>query len=284
MNAHRLTALTVALVGASLLAPAVAHADAPYDEGPYDEGAHDGGADYDDAGEPTAVEKARAADASIDRGFLTSHAETIGAGNWSINSYELFFLGVTHAFTDDFQIAFTTALPVVEDFPFFLAISPKFVLHRSASTVVALRGLIWWGTLVGDDDGGLGTFNGGVNLDHYFDGDGRFALHASVSLGGAFGTGIGSDDFTVGSGVLFQIEGGFSLALGRVLKLLFEVQTFALNTNDGFEFAPIVLLNYGIRFFGEDLAADLGFFKPIGDTGDDPFIMGFPFVAFSARL
>lgn len=279
MNARCLNALVVAFATSALLAPTAAHAEEPYADEPYDDAA------YEDTREPTAAEKARAADASIDRGFLSSHAETIGAGNWSINSYELFFLGVTHAFTDDFQIAFTTALPVVEDFPFFLAISPKFVLHRSASTVVALRGLIWWGTLVGDDDdGGLGTFNGGVNLDHYFDDDGRFALHASVSLGGAFGTSIGSDDFTVGSGLLLQIEGGFSFALARVLKLLFEVQTFALNTNDGFEFAPIVLLNYGIRFFGEDLAADLGFFKPIGDTGDDPFIMGFPFVAFSARL
>ena len=64
-------------------------------------------------GSPTAL--ARGRDASIDRGFLTAHAETIGEGQWAFNAYELIFIGLTYGFTDDIQASISTLLPIVED-------------------------------------------------------------------------------------------------------------------------------------------------------------------------
>jgi len=271
MNPRR--ALLATLLIATLLAPSAAFADVPLEPS------------EPAASELTPAERARAADAAIDRGFVSSHAETIGGGNWSINVYQLFFLGVTHAFSDDFQVALTTSLPVFRDFPFLIALSPKGVVYRSPNTVVAVRGLVWWGTILGGGgDGGLGAFSAGLVIDQYLDPGGRIALHASLSAGGAFGTNLGSSGFELGSGVLLQFDVGLSVAVARIVKLVVEAQTFAANVGDGFRFAPVALINYGIRFFGEDLAADLGFFRPVGDIGDDPFILGFPFVAFSARF
>lgn len=229
----------------------------------------------------TAAELAQDRDASIDRGFLTAHADTIGAGNWAINSYELFFLGVSYAPTEDFEIALSTALPVAEGFPIFLSLAPKYVFYRAPDTVVAVRGTFWYGSVVGEDDS-IGAFNVGVLLDQYLDHDGRFALHASLSAGSVFGV-FDSDDFELADGALFQLDLGITLGVAQVAKLLVEAQIFAASTKDGFEVAPVVLLNYGIRFHGKTLAADLGFIRPIGDV-DSGLILGLPFVAFSARF
>ncbi|MFO0751631.1 MAG: hypothetical protein U1F43_39090 [Myxococcota bacterium] len=232
-----------------------------------------------DSGTP--AERARDHDASIDRGFLTPHAETIGAGNWAINSYELLFLGLTYAPSDDFEIALTTSLPVAEGFPILLSLAPKYVFYRSPDTVVAVRGLLWYGSTLGEDDS-LGSFSAGIVIDQYLDQRGRFALHASLSAGGAFGS-FDSSELTVASGALFELDLGVTLGVASVAKLLVEAQIFAGKTDDAFRVAPVVLLNYGIRFHGKGLAADLGFIRPVGDVESD-LILGLPFVAFSARF
>ena len=229
-------------------------------------------------------EGARARDASIDRGLLTSHAETLGEGLWSINSYELFMLGVTYGITDDVQVNVTTSLPVVEDMPLWLILSGKAVLYRDPMTVVAARAHFMYMTSLSDsDDDAIGVFGAALLVDRYLDGRGRFAVHAGLGVHGAFGVGFDGAGVSVGHGAAFTLEGGFSLGLSRNVKLLVELQVPAASNGHDFEFAPFSLLNYGVRFHGGELAADLGFARPLG-TDDDPFVLGFPFVAFSARF
>jgi len=233
---------------------------------------------------PPAADAARSRDASIDRGFLTSHAETIGEDRWSINSYELVLLGVTYGVTNDFQLSLMTTLPVVEGMPLYLAFNGKFVFYRDDSTVAAVRGQFVYATEL--DDGGddaIGLFGAAVLVDHYLDAAGRFSLHAGVSVNGAFGVGLATGGVDVAEGAFITFELGASFGLTSGFKLQVETLIPALSTASDFEFAPFALVNYGFRFHGGELAADLGFMKPVGDT-DDTFLLGFPFVAFSARF
>ncbi|MCC6620173.1 MAG: hypothetical protein IT385_02900 [Deltaproteobacteria bacterium] len=233
----------------------------------------------------TPTRLARARDASIDRGFLTAHAETIGEGKWAFNAYELIFIGLTYGFTDDIQASISTLLPIVEDIPLFIAIQPKFVLMRSPETIVSLRTPVTIGSSFDSDaEGTIVTFGAGVLVDQRLDAAGRFAMHAGLLASGAAGGGFDlTSDFEAADGAFFELDLGVTLGVASILKLLFEVQALAVVSEDGFEFADFVLFNYGVRFFSGSIAGDLGFIRPIGiDT--DELILGVPYLAFSARF
>jgi len=232
----------------------------------------------------TPADLARDRDASIDRGFLMTHAETIGEGYFSINSYELFLLGVTYGVSDDFQLSFTTSLPVVEDMPLLLSLAGKWAFYRTPTTVLAARVLVAWESILGDSDEGIGVVTGSFFFDNYLDADGRFALHGGISIGGAFGTGFDSGGIQFADGALIGIELGFTLGLADSFKLYVEGQIPAASVNGNFEFAPFGLVNYGVRFHGHTISGDIGFIRPVGEDIDDPFILGLPFVALSARF
>lgn len=233
----------------------------------------------------TPTEMARARDAAVDRGLLTSHAETIGKDQWAFNAYELFFVGITYGFTDDIQASLSTLIPVTTDIPLVLAIQPKFVLARTPDLVLSLRTPV---TIVSsfeeDVDGTAGTVGAGLLLDYRLDAEGRFAFHAGLLASGLFGAGFDSvDGFTFAEGAVFELDVGMTFSLSNLVTLLVEVQSFAAAGSGGFDVADGVLLNYGIRFHSGSIAGDLGFIRPIG-TGDDNFFLGVPYLAFSARF
>lgn len=230
-----------------------------------------------------AVDLARERDASVDRGFLMTHAETIGEDRWTINSYELFLLGLTYGVSDRFQLSFTTSLPVVADFPLLLSLAGKWAFYRDRNTVMAARVLIAWATQLSGGDESVGVFMGSFFVDNYLDDAGRFALHGGITIGGAFGTGFDSGGITVADGALLGLELGVTLGVAEIVKLYIEAEIPAATSHGEFEFAPVVLLNYGVRFHSGTIAGDIGFIRPVGDTDSD-FILGFPFVAFSARF
>lgn len=227
---------------------------------------------------------ARDRDASADRGVTTGHAETIGKGNWTINSYELFLLGATYGFSDDFQISATTLLPIFEDIPFVFALAPKFVVNRGQQHALAIRGDVWIGTSTGDDGTTLGRVSVGPVFDYFFDRQGRYAFHAGLNIGGIFGGIDGSGGISFAEGLLIGLDLGFTLGVARGFKLIVEGQLFAGYSAAGFTVAEVALLNYGVRFHGADLAVDLTFLRPVGDVDPGPLVMGLPFVAFSARF
>jgi hypothetical protein len=233
------------------------------------------------AGDAPASVLARKRDASVDRGVTTGHAETIGKGNWSINSYELFLIGATYGISDDFQISATTLLPIFKNLPFVFALAPKFVVNRGAQHALAIRGDVWVGV---DGDTTLGRVSVGPVLDYFFDRQGRFALHAGLNIGGVFGGIDGSGGISFAEGLLIGLDLGFTLGVAKGFKLIVEGQVFAGYSAAGFNVAEVALVNYGVRFHGESLAVDLTFLRPVGDFDVGPLVMGVPFVAFSARF
>lgn len=238
-------------------------------------------------------EKARERDAAIDRGFLTSHAETIGKGQWAINAYELVFLGVTYGFTDDIQVSLSTLLPIVEDIPLVLALQPKFVLARTPETVVALRVPFTYINDLSSDSNSVGTLGAGVVVDHYFGPTGRIGLHAGLLVTGVFGDfnfsdededgNDDSDSVAFADGAGFELDLGASFGVSNAVKIILEGQIFAAAGDGGFEVGEVVLINYGVRIHGSGFAGDLGFIRPVGNV-DTGLILGLPYVAISARF
>ena len=242
----------------------------------------------DEPGVKTPSEKAQARDAAIDRGFLTSHAETIGAKQWAINAYELVFLGVTYGFTNDIQMSLSTLLPVTTDIPLVLALQPKFVIARTPETVVALRVPFTYVKDTSGNGSSAGFLGAGLLVDHYFGPSGRIGLHAGLLVAGVFGdfdfdAGGDGDGLSLADGAAFELDLGASFGVSNSVKLILEGQIFAAAGDGGFEVADVVLINYGVRIHGSGLAGDLGFIRPIGiDT--DPLLLGIPYVAISARF
>ncbi len=225
---------------------------------------------------------ARRRDASADRGFISSRAETVFEGEATVNSYELFFLGVTYGITDDIQVSGTTFLPITTDIPLLGLFQGKFVLHRGERVTVSARANL--NVIAPQEvDDFVGTFGGGLMVDYYLDDSGRFALHGGFGANAVFGS-LGDSAIELANGAAISLELGASAALGNSVKLIFDALIPAASTDQGFEVATFGLVTYGVRFFGESLAADLGFLRPVGDIDLDGFVLGIPYVAFSARF
>ncbi len=235
----------------------------------------------------SADRKAQAREASIDRGFIAAHAETIGKGKWAINSYEILGLGVTYGVTDELAVSLTTIIPVAGA-PFVAALAPKYVLYRADRLLLSARVLGWWGTSFDDSDGdghddSYAGASGGVLADYYFDEAGRYAVHAGLSAGvttGLLDTG-GAD---VEGGALVTLDVGVSLGVTDFMKIIVEGEFYGTTSGNDFQVAPVSVVNYGLRFHSKHFAADVGMVRPFGPAvGKDVWVPGYPFVAFSVR-
>ncbi len=224
------------------------------------------------------VEWARANDASNDRGLLSSHADTLREGEVAINSYELFFFGASYGVTDDFQLSFTTLLPVFSEFPLVGLINGKYVFKRTNRMVLSASANLAFASVDGDGGGLIGA---SFNFDRYFGKEGTLGTHLAVDLQGAFAGG------ELSNGALIRFTGGLTIQAGNRVRLLAELMLPTGFVGGEFKSAEFFLLNYGVRFHGDTLAVDLAFIRPVID-GDDGFTdvlpLGLPFVAFSARF
>jgi hypothetical protein len=207
-------------------------------------------------------------DPNIDRGFLLPTAETQPAGSITFNDYQLFFVGLTYGITDSLQVSASALLPVLEDTPTVVSGSGK--LRLVATDRFRLAAHASATALRADGDGvGLATLGGTGSL--CLDAGCHSMLSATVGAMAAL------DDGVAAPAVFYGLS-----ATRRVaprIKLLAEVAGAALDVEDGTE--SLHGVSYGVRFFAANIAADVGFVKPIG--ADDPFVLGFPFLNVSYR-
>jgi hypothetical protein len=210
-------------------------------------------------------------DPNIDRGFLLPTAETQPAGSLTFNSYELLLAGLTYGVTDSFQVSATTLVPVAEGMPLVLTGSGKLRLLKTDRVRVALHGSL---TVVAEDDdqATLGTFGGTASLCM----DDACHSMLSGSLGGISVSEDTSDPF----GAVYYGASIVHRVAARA-KLLAELAAVAADFDEEGQEA-LTALNFGVRFFSANLAADLGFVVPLGE-GDDELVLGIPFVNLSYR-
>ena len=227
-----------------------------------------------------AAEKARFRDASIDRGFIFSRAETLPEGKVALNSYELLGIGVSYGVTNDVEVSFISLLPIVADMPLVASPSVKWAFQRTEQQVLSAKLSL---NYITSDGSGAGNLSAGVYLDHYFDTEGRYSLHLGAEFGGVFGNFSGDVDFAEGMLILFDV--GFSAQVSDGIKLMIEALIPAVYTgSNGFQVPEFLNVTYGVRWFGEDLSVDLGFLRPVASGVSDVLVMGIPYVAFSGRL
>ena len=224
--------------------------------------------------------QARAGDASADRGIFFNRAETIGEGNTTFNAYELLFAGVTHAWSNDAQATVNFLIPITQEFPTFLLSNAKLVLSRTPNLTFALQGEA---SYLASGDFSSGTFGAAALLDYYV--SPKFVLHAQLGLNTLWGEVDDTDedlDLAAGKIGVARIVGGFHYVASDLVRLNFETALPAAYGDGNFEFAEDAILFYGVRFAGKSLSADLGFVRPLIESGG--IITGLLWVSFAARF
>ena len=224
---------------------------------------------------------ATAGDPNIDRGFLLPTAMTQPAGTVTYNNYELLLHGVTVGITDRVQGSVTVLSPIVKDMPFVGFGAVKARVLSTDRFHLALQGSLGWGHAFQSsaEDPNIYTVGGGAFASYCLRQDCSSLVSASATYSLVMPGSASEAAHTViyGGSVVHRV--------GRHVKLLGEVASAAGGVTGSSDFENIegVLVGYGVRFHTNDIAADVGFVRPVGTGDDDEFLVGLPFVNVSYR-
>jgi hypothetical protein len=273
-------------VAMGLLAPATVWAET----------ADETGADESDAGRASETttgpashvhqgslsERDRDRDAVAERGVLSTHAETLGAGRKGLSVHEGLFVAATLATSDDVQIGAGGLLPILESTPWLAFAQGKLVLRRTERLTVAARATV--GLLSQRrGDATTGTVGAGLLAD-LFGREGRLSLHTGVSAHTSMGANV-SAFLPVSEGAAALLEVGVEARFSDHASVVAEAWLPAVRSNDGVVAAPVALFPYVFRWGGPRAALDVGFIKVKGEfLSGDPIYIGWPYLALGARF
>ena len=216
-------------------------------------------------------------DPNGDRLGLMPTALTLQQGEAVFNNYELFFVQGSYGVTDSLQLSAGGMVPLTTEF-LLGQLSAKLRLVDQGPLKVALAGNTFFVTTGG---GTAGTLSATPVVTYCLDGlDCESVVNLALSASWLFGTEVGvlTEGFLLsgGAGILYKV--------GSSVKLIGELSFLGAAANGDFVLAQGTLLTYGVRFFSDNLAGDVGFVKPFSaDMGGDIFPLGIPAVNFSYR-
>ncbi len=236
---------------------------------------------------PVVPAPAAAADPNIDRGFIQPTAMTQPAGTLTYNNYELLLHGVTYGITDKLQTSVTVLAPIVRDMPLLGVASAKWQFLSTPRFHLALQGSA---TFVHVATGNIDS-SGTTSNNAYLVGGGAFASYclredcsSLASLNATYQLGFSGSG---GGGTAQAIIYGASIVhrVAPHVKLLGEVTSMAATTvaDASFDNVSGALVSYGVRLHTTKIAGDIGFIRPVGSSGSDPFLLGLPFISVSYR-
>jgi len=179
--------------------------------------------------------------------FFGPTARPLKSGRGYFSAYEIFLASLAIGIGDVFSMAGgMSLLPGAEQQLFFLA--PRIFASVGSSVDVA-AGLLYGGVTGEEDNAGIvyGVTTVG-------------SPYVSLTLG--LGYGFSGDDFAEDPIIL----AGFEAQLSSSVKFISE--NWIVVGSD------VIPVSFGIRFFGDHLAADFAFFYPLGSEEME----GFPFV------
>ena len=218
--------------------------------------------------EPVAVADA---DSHIGGGILLPTAETQPAGSAIVGSYELAVMGVSYSPTDDLQLSLTALAPLGDGAPLIASPSAKLRLLGRDRFHLAVIGSTYF---IRDRDDGALAAGGGLAASLCLDEACHSLLSASLGLAHLF---IEDEenpdgmDITVGGASWVQ-------RLAPHIKLLVEAGHAAVDPES------LGYLGYGVRLYGERVAADLTFLMDAEGEAAEITPLGVPFAALSVRL
>ncbi len=192
----------------------------------------------------------RRVDPNRTRLLLGPTGRPLRAGQGYFAAHEIFFSFLSVGVTDFLSLAGgMTLFPGADDQLFYFA--PKLTLPLHSEAVNIGVGVIY-GNLFSSNSGGAGILYGVGTFG---------SQYAAVTLG--LGYGFAGGEFARKPVFVLGGETQVSSSIKLVTENWFPADT------------DFRLLSFGIRFFGEHLAADLGFLYPLSDHGS---MRGFPFV------
>jgi hypothetical protein len=219
-------------------------------------------------------------DPNLDRGFILPTAMTQPAGSWTYNNYELLLHGVTYGITDRLQASVTALSPITSDMPLLFIASLKGRLFSVGRLHLATQGSLSFVSSSGSQsDSNAAGVSAGAFASYCLreDCSSLLTLSTTYELSAASGSSSRAQAFIYAGSVTHGVT--------PHLKLLAEVVSGSLWTANGdFASAPGALMNYGVRFHSQRMAADIGFLRPVSTedvTGG--LILGLPFINFSYR-
>jgi len=192
----------------------------------------------------------RRVDPNRTRLLLAPTGRALRAGQGYVSAYEIFFASVSVGVADFLSFAGgMTLMPGAEDQLFYVA--PKLTIPLHSEVVNIGAGVVYGNVFSGDLDGagivyGVGTFG---------------SQYTAVTLG--FGYGFTGGEFARNPVFVLGGEAQVSNSIKLISENWFPVGQDAR------------LLSFGIRFFGEHIAADLAFMYPLAD---DESTSGFPLI------
>lgn len=215
-------------------------------------------------------------DPNIDRAWFSPTAVTQPKGSFSFNDYELVFLGATYGVTDNFQLSVAFFPPLTTDLPFLGLLSGKLGFPVSDRVRLAASFSV---AHVSEDEDEVTIGILGAALSVCTD-DPCASLFSAYAYGGfAFGEDDDSVPLVFGASLVQR--------LARHVKLVLDVGTAAIVGEGTDELADGLLVSYGVRFFSDNIAGDIGFARPIffsDDEEDFEFILGVPVATFTYRF
>jgi hypothetical protein len=230
-------------------------------------------------GRSGAEEEGLRGDPNIDRAWLSPTAATQPQGTWSFNDWELVLVGITYGVTNSVQLSAAFFPPFVQNQPFAGFASLKVGLIPEGR--VRLSGSLSLGIASDGGDNsethGGGLAGGVLSLCT----DDPCASLASVFVFAGFALGESQ------SLVPIYFGGSLVQRLSEHVKLSVEVDSggWLGSGTESTGLANGALVTYGVRFFGHDIAVDVGLIRPFIFYKDvnNPFVLGYPMVAFSYR-
>lgn len=216
------------------------------------------------------------ADPNLDRGLVLPTAMTQPAGSLTYNNYELLLHGLTYGITDRLQVSGTVLLPIVESVPFVGNVAVKGRVIASDRFHLSVQGSLAYGEIRSWQSDSVSVVGAGPLATFCLRDDCSSLLSAVVTYQLLYADGKMAHLLLYGGSLIHRV--------GNHVKLIVEAAS-ASGGSDEIESGSGLIFNYGVRFHGRMLAADVGFIKPIGAIAEhnDPFLLGIPFVNLSFR-
>lgn len=212
-------------------------------------------------------------DANSGRVWVMPTALLPPQGTWSIDNYEIIFVGGSYALTDNLQLSGAAMVPMDEGGPELAFLSAKLGLLAVERFHLALQG----STLLDREGriGRMGTLVGGV-ASLCMDRDCHSLLNGYVGAGFSI---LGDE-----SSVPLVLSASLVQRISPHVKLMLEVDS-GLILNPIYDEDRGIMVNYGLRITSRSIGVDLGLLRPIcaecGGHGEFP--LGIPWLALSYR-
>jgi hypothetical protein len=215
-------------------------------------------------------------DANQDHAWYLPTGETVPQGAVVFTDWELLLAGFKYGATDNLELSAETLVPITSDFPVFVILGGKLRVLKADNVRVAINANVLYESY-NSDNFTLGAVGGAASLCL------DAGCHSLVTGGVQFMFGLNTNN----SSGAFVFTPNVSLIgrLGKHVKALVELDGAGYHADNDTVLARGALLMYGMRFFSNEIAGDVGFARPVCTSGCDTgsLLLGVPLITFSYR-